>query len=67
MILSVKGKSLTRYFTLVNFTFNLSLGVLGFLVFRKGCYIYCLLSFLFLDLLKKCRISVITSGTLTFD
>ena len=30
MILSVKGTFLTRYFTLVNFILNLSLGVLCF-------------------------------------
>ena len=30
MILSVKGTSLTRYFTLVNFILNLSLGSLCF-------------------------------------
>ena len=39
MILSVKGTSLTRYFTLVNFILNLSLGSLCFMVFRRGCYI----------------------------
>ena len=48
MILSVKGKSLTRYFTLVNFTFNLSLGVLSFWFLEKDvistvCFHFCFL------------------------
>ena len=65
MILPVKGISLTRYFTLVNFTPNLSLGVLGF-GFQKSM-LYLIFAFIFVyQSFKKCRISIITLGTLMF-